>query len=89
MRVAGTRDFTSMISSAKSLYYISNSSVFTVSPFIVITNESQYADGLSILFHDKLYSNPKIPVPWPLYATTLIQFYMRATRQETRHGKPL
>jgi len=50
-------------------------------PFVVITNESQYADAISRLF-DREVIGDKPSVPWTYFANEISLYFLKATRQD-------
>jgi len=51
--------------------------------FVVITNESQYAEALSVLFSSDITSTypSTVAVPWPLIANGISRYFILASRQ--------
>lgn len=63
-------------------------------PFVILTNESQFAKAAEVLFHRDLFhyhwGRPASSVPWQLYANTLQLYFLRASRQQlSNSSRPL
>lgn len=60
-------------------------------PFLVITNECQYADSSGILFmkdcFEHRWGKPMSEIPWPFFANSVQHYFLKATRQDLQ--KPI
>lgn len=58
-------------------------------PFIVITNECQYADSSGILFLKDVFEyqwgKPMNELPWPFFANSIQHYFLKATRQDLKY----
>jgi hypothetical protein len=58
----------------------------STSPFIVITNESQWEQSEEILIKSDAFGG-MLEVPWPQFCNTLHRHFLRATRQDPARPK--